>query len=453
MDYFKRKYGKFAKYIPIEQKSVWMCTCGTINHEGEQECCLCRLDRDTILDIDFEEEKKETVYYVSISYLETSNIGLIKVAEENFKQLKKYKDSKKKCEECLQKIQTLQQENKRWKKLMIIFACIIIAICATAFVFDVVIPNKKYQDVQRLIYNEEYAKAIEKIEELPKGYKDTSELLEKCYMSYAEQLVEEKKFEEALELYEQMEKKFEELFDASQQQKDIEIKNAIKKTKYQYANYLLENEKYEEAYNIYSELDGYLDSIYDKKKECASKLGDIALENKEYDKAVNWYELAKNTELGNEAKYEYVKEHNNSTDTKTYEYLVMLSKAGYKDSLSIYNQLYDVSCKVIINSKENDTSSSPLKFKQYDATYIHYQITGNVPAGAGNIRLEYERADTKNAKDDVYTHSSKDAVPIGEWQLEEVTFYPSGYYYKISIYNSDTDEKICSSKKVYVSDD
>lgn len=54
--YYKIKYGNASRYYPEVCKDLWICKCGTINHEGETACCFCRSDKKEIID-DFDYNK------------------------------------------------------------------------------------------------------------------------------------------------------------------------------------------------------------------------------------------------------------------------------------------------------------------------------------------------------------------------------------------------------------
>ena len=126
----------------------------------------------------------------------------------------------------------------------------------------------------------------------------------------------------------------------------------IPASKYNEACSKLENGFYQEAIEMFEELDGY------KKSE---------------DKI-------------NEAKYGYVLAHKNNDDRTTYAYLKELKKQDYKDSVNIYNNLYEWKITVIaINSSENDETTYKNSISKYNAVYFHLKLTGGEPGESVRI--------------------------------------------------------------------
>ena len=126
----------------------------------------------------------------------------------------------------------------------------------------------------------------------------------------------------------------------------------IPASKYNEACSKLENGFYQEAIEMFEELDGY------KKSE---------------DKI-------------NEAKYGYVLAHKNNDDRTTYAYLKELKKQDYKDSVNIYDNLYEWKITVIaINSSENDETTYKTSISKYNAVYFHLKLTGGEPGESVRI--------------------------------------------------------------------
>ncbi len=385
LKYFKKTYGIYSEYIPIKQKNIWLCSCGTINYDDEEECYFCKINKNDILNIDFEKVKQD-----SRAFKEKS------------------------------------------KRTIIVSIMVITMLSLLLFVTGVIIPNKNYQDAKKLIEEQQYSKALKKLNKLPRNYKDTSEILKKCYISYAEQLIEEDKYEEAIDTYEKMDEL--DIIDFLDKQKYVTT------TTYKYASYLESIEKYDEAYQKYAKV--Y--NVYPYTGE-----DDLW-----------WIEIRMSI-----CAEGYIEQHNNSTDVKTYDYLLRLLKdpnlshnsIAYKDYLSTYKRLYNVSCEVVINSEENDTSSAPTKIRrngtdENSKLYFHYKVTSNIPNGKANLKTEYETYDD----DDYFKYWGTEdedrpeeiSVPIGEWQLEKVE--SSSDWHRLVIYNDDIGEEICSSNEVHI---
>lgn len=233
--YFRKKYTEHANYIPLNDKDLWICICGYINHDKEDSCAFCRLKKEEMMEINFEEIKKESLYDLSNSYLETNNINLIKKALSNFKSLKKYRDSSSKVEKCLEKIDKLNKEQikakKKAKKIISIFVIIalLVGIGYTSY---------------RLIteYNEKSAYNKERAEK----YDEASELLEKG------------KYEEAIKIYDKLGN-----YKESKKQKQIaeeKQQEEIDKDIYSKAEAFYEKGEYSLAYDEYRKIKNYKDS-------------------------------------------------------------------------------------------------------------------------------------------------------------------------------------------------
>ena len=56
---YRIKYGKNSKYLLKQEKDLWFCTCGVINHESELSCCSCHIDRTKLEELDMDALKTE----------------------------------------------------------------------------------------------------------------------------------------------------------------------------------------------------------------------------------------------------------------------------------------------------------------------------------------------------------------------------------------------------------
>lgn len=452
IDFFKKKFGDKSEFVPFVEKDVWYCCCGNINTIDEKKCYYCGIEKSAISNIDYDLLKKESLYDLSLYYLETDNIRLIEEAEKSFKSLKEFKDSNKKQKECSAKIKELvelKEKNTQKTKKVILRVVLCIAILSVIigsilFVTKIYIPNKNYTEAKNLILKEEYEKAIKKLEKLPSNYKDSEKVLKDCYISYAKKLTDEEKYEEAISIYEKI---------GTDDLDDNKLE-----TIYKYANNLFEKKEYEKAYDKYILCGKYKDSI-DNAKKTAVEIGNIKLNDKKYEDAMEWYKKADNEDLINKSKYTYVMDHKNSEDETTYKYLVQLIQAKYDNSLDVYKSLYDISCTIVLNSSKDNNSSAPSSItqdKSYPNLYGHYIIKGNIPGGKANIttlyqtRWGYDNVAKRNWEDNKYWTSTKpSSKKLNEWSIAYLEMASNLYYHRASIYNADTGEKICSSKEVY----
>lgn len=371
LSYFRKKYGDTFSYIPIKEKNIWMCSCGNINTIEEEKCSNCNIDKNTIFNIKYDDIKKEALYYMSLSYLETSEINLIEIAENNFKNLGKYKDSKEKSIECIEKIKELKLKQKRKKIIVDGILFIIVAVLAL-FAFINYINNSlsiNYKMAKKYMKQGRYSAACERLEKLTGDYKDSSKLKLDCCIPYAEQLLDEG--------------------------------------------------KYEEAVNIYNSLNDTTD--------------ERQLENK-----IN---------LKNKIKYAYVIDHNDNTDFTTYNYLANLIEYNYKDSLEIYNKLYNIDCKIIINDKKNDFLLAPTKINSDSGIHDHYNITENT---MDQLRIKIVHEYKKDNKWYLAEEWRPGIWSTNRWDSFDYHHfnYHNNTYNRLVIYNFDTNEKICSSNEV-----
>ena len=178
IEYFMEQYGEKSKFIPYIEQDIWICSCGCINSLDEKKCYDCNLEKDIILNIEFDELKKEALYDISIHYLESSIVSLIKEAKDNFEYLGEYKTSKEKVEECKEKLKKEENKNKKIKKITILILTIIILIKIVCSIANIISNNKKnqlkYEQANNLFNELKYEEAIKIYEELG-NYKDSNE--------------------------------------------------------------------------------------------------------------------------------------------------------------------------------------------------------------------------------------------------------------------------------------
>lgn len=489
LDFFRNRYTKKAQYVPKKQYDLWQCTCGTICLEEEARCTQCGFAQKDIDNINYDELKKEALYNISLSYLDTTNLEKLEKARENLSKLDNYKDARNKKNECISKIEKVKEDTqnrmKQIKKTSIIAGITLVSIAliiGIVFYFvNVYIPNKNYQKALEYKSNKQYAEAIEQFLKMPKSYENTYKLLNECYVSYAEVLIENKQYEEAIgqlkklpKDYPEVKKLLEEyqvsyaqyLTENKQYEDALDIYEELNysdqnenklETMYQYASNLLENGEYEEAYNEFILCKKY-EKSEDKAKEAAKKYATKLLEEDNTEDAMKWYTIAGDKNAINKIKYSYVKEHYKTSDETTYKYLVELVKGKYSDSLKLYNKLYNIKAQLVINSSKTNTTSAPTTIPQtakYEDLYGHYKITGNIPDGKANIKTVYE---TRWGYDDVpkegwkknnYFTSDSMKVELNKWQLAYLDMASNLYYHRVRIYNADTGELLATSATVH----
>lgn len=235
-----------------------------------------------------------------------------------------------------EKEETEKQEQLRkakTKKVLSITIPSITAIIIFVIVLtSVIIPNAQYNDAISLMNEEKYKEAEDAFWAL-NGYKDSATKIKECqYLSAV----------------------------AAQSSK-----------------------RYETAYEIFVSLGKYSDSE-SKAKSCAQEAGDTAFSKKQYQTAIDWYSKIKLYNEVNKVKYQYVLDHKNNDDTTTSSYLSDLKKANYKDSSSIYSELYDWKIEIIAINSDPESTKNATSISKYDPVYIHFRLTGGLP----NARIE-----------------------------------------------------------------
>lgn len=237
---YKMKYGSRCGFMFQEEKDLWMCSCGAVNHKDEEKCHSC-----------------------------SEQISAFKAFE-----LDKLKAD---CEARLAEAQKKAAEDKaaaeakakKTKKLAIIITpIVIVAIIATVLLSDVV--KKNQEEAARLdAYNSavamaeagKYDDAIAAFSTLG-DYKDSAEKIAECETS-----IMDKQYDEAIELAE--EGKYSEAkaaFEALDGYKDshaniIECENALMEEQYNKAVNLYHQGDFHNAWMTFEEVSSYNDSL------------------------------------------------------------------------------------------------------------------------------------------------------------------------------------------------
>ena len=135
---YRIKFGADCKYILTEQKDLWYCACGSLNHNGETVCHRCQKNAESLLNVDSD---------------------ILKYERDN--------------------------RIKGIKKLATICAAVVALVIAFAVVFVVVlnyvvIPTNKYNDAIALMDAGKHREAIAVFEVLD-GYRDSDAKLAELY--------------------------------------------------------------------------------------------------------------------------------------------------------------------------------------------------------------------------------------------------------------------------------
>lgn len=156
IDYFYKKFSVKNPKQTFRYKDLWLCSCGTINHDSEEKCCCCNNACDEMLNIDYEELKCEAHYKNACDLLSQKSISSVNSAISEFNKISGYKDVEAKLVEAENVLNELNENiykrKKKRNKLIIttaIIVCVCIAFCA--ILKSVIIPSVKYHSEQKQI--------------------------------------------------------------------------------------------------------------------------------------------------------------------------------------------------------------------------------------------------------------------------------------------------------------
>ncbi|WP_308617969.1 DUF6273 domain-containing protein [uncultured Eubacterium sp.] len=156
IDYFYKKFSVKNPKQTFRYKDLWLCSCGTINHDSEEKCCCCNNACDEILNIDYEKLKCEAHYKNACDLLSQKSISSVNSAINEFKQISEYKDVEAKLAEAENVLDELNEniyKRKKKRNKIIITTAIIVCVCLVFGVVlkSVIIPSVKYHSEQKQI--------------------------------------------------------------------------------------------------------------------------------------------------------------------------------------------------------------------------------------------------------------------------------------------------------------
>ena len=266
---------------PTVINGLWYCACGALNHDSNDKCGMCKIDREKLfsfLNTDFLEEQNN-------EYLRQKEI------EENERKLQE----EKRLEELRQQEEAKKEKKKKHKKILkcaVILAILLVVLYGLGIKF--VVPAIKYSSALKSISNGNFEEGYTILTELG-DYKDSSEQILKGKYEQAVKCIETGEYHKGYEI-------FSELGSYS------DSANQIKKGKYKQASEFLEKKQYMSAIRVYVEIKGYLDSE-EKLAETRYQYAQHSIDCKEYKIAVEQLEKILNykdsTNLYQETCYRY----------------------------------------------------------------------------------------------------------------------------------------------------
>lgn len=156
IDYFYKKFSVKNPKQTFRYKDLWLCSCGTINHYGEEKCCCCNNACDEMLNIDYEEFKCEAHYNRACDLLLQKSVSSVSSAIDEFNKISGYKDAEAKLSEAENVLNELNEnihKRKKKRKKIIISTAIIVCVCLVFGVVlkFVIVPSVKYHSEQKQI--------------------------------------------------------------------------------------------------------------------------------------------------------------------------------------------------------------------------------------------------------------------------------------------------------------
>lgn len=156
IDYFYKKFSVKNPKQTFRYKDLWLCSCGTINHDSEEKCCCCNNACDEMLNIDYEEFKCEAHYNRACDLLLQKSVSSVSSAIDEFNKISGYKDAEAKLSEAENVLNELNEnihKRKKKRKKIIISTAIIVCVCLVFGVVlkFVIVPSVKYHSEQKQI--------------------------------------------------------------------------------------------------------------------------------------------------------------------------------------------------------------------------------------------------------------------------------------------------------------
>lgn len=175
---YRIKYGKNSKYLLKQEKDLWFCTCGAINHESELSCCSCHIDRKKLEEFDMDALKKECD---------------VRLEDERKERERKQAEAEVEAKKKQKKI-----------KMIVVGVAAAVAVAAVGVVIKDNLNKKKlYNQGMALLEDGKYDDSIALFESL-KGYKDSKEQIIDAEYQEAAKYEKSGEYEEALALYEEL---------------------------------------------------------------------------------------------------------------------------------------------------------------------------------------------------------------------------------------------------------
>lgn len=172
---YRLELGVKSEYVFQEENDLWMCSCGSVNHYGEEVCHNCGTRFDALKSFDLNTLK--------------ANCEL------------RLDEEKRQVEIAAAKAKAATK--KAGKIAAVCAAVAVVIIAAVLLATKVIIPNGKYNNAVASMNAGQYEEAIAVFEDLG-TYKDSTTHLKFCNYNYAVTLMNAEQYEEAIIIFESL---------------------------------------------------------------------------------------------------------------------------------------------------------------------------------------------------------------------------------------------------------
>lgn len=165
---YKSEYGERANFMADTCFDLWRCHCGAINNNNEFNCHICDIEKNYVLAFDIERLR------------DNCNTRLERAERE--------------------KQEALAVSKKRLTKVSIIAAMLLVGIVLIRAYISFIVPSIDYKKATDAYSTGNYLTAIAAYEKLG-SFKNSKEMLQKSFSSYADLLFDEGDYQSAIEYY------------------------------------------------------------------------------------------------------------------------------------------------------------------------------------------------------------------------------------------------------------
>lgn len=374
-----------AQFVPECTDSIWRCTCGALNMANENVCHSCESSKENLIAA----LNTEMLNFNMLKFQEEKRVAEEKAMAEQAERIRFAKEQMRLEQERKEQERIEAERVKKKKKLrrIKIIVAIISSILAILLICGIVLCSilyRRYQSACSALEDGNYDTAYQMFVDLD-GFMDSETMEREAMYQKGKATLENNQFDEAIII-------FMELGDYSDSKAllaDAKNKkeNAQNEARYQAGLNTLNNKQYGIAIAVFYSLGDFADSK-DKLAEAQYLMACDYLEKKAYVQAVAIFEdighYKDSADKIKEAKYSYVLANRNNEDETTYEYLKALMSTGYRDTSTIFNNLYAWKVTVLGWNSSEYSSSYTSSINKYRPVYCHILLKGGTP-GASTI--------------------------------------------------------------------